>query len=207
MPCLFFRERVVNMETYYDVLEVNDSASQEVIKAAYKALAKKYHPDSFKGETYECNNAMIKINEAYEVLSDTNKRKKYDEQIKYESNRSNIYDNQYSQKKENVKPDIKEEFHSNTKSESEKAQGSWFRKVLKDIGSEILTSIGNNNRDIENAYIEGLSMDDYLLVKRFKQSSGCKRVGYAKALEEKGLLVRDVDGKLVPSYNYRYLFG
>ena len=36
--------------TYYEILEVAETASEEVIRMAYKALAKKYHPDVFKGD-------------------------------------------------------------------------------------------------------------------------------------------------------------
>lgn len=70
-------------ENYYDILEINKNASPEIIEKAYKTLVKKYHPDlqenNFKNEYEE----KIKIiNEAYEILSDTEKRKKYDLTLK-----------------------------------------------------------------------------------------------------------------------------
>lgn len=58
----------------YKVLEVSNRASNLVIKAAYQALMKKYHPDH--GGTKE---QAQELNEAYETLSDTSKRKEYDE--------------------------------------------------------------------------------------------------------------------------------
>ena len=58
--------------TYYDVLQVSQDASEEVIKAAYKSLAKKYHPDS--GEVPD-SSEFVKIEEAYQTLADTEKRK------------------------------------------------------------------------------------------------------------------------------------
>ena len=66
-------------ENYYEILEVSTKASPEIIKKAYITLVKKYHPDlqdDSKKEEYE--NKLKKINEAYEVLSDETKRKKYD---------------------------------------------------------------------------------------------------------------------------------
>lgn len=61
---------------YYELLEVSPNASQEMIKIAYKTLARKYHPDVC---TYEkAGELMQKINEAYSVLSDENKRAEYD---------------------------------------------------------------------------------------------------------------------------------
>ena len=82
----------------------------------------------------------------------------------------------------------------------------WFGKMVKRVGKEIVKTMQNNSREVENAYLAGLSMDDYLLVKRFKQSSGYKRAGYTKALEEKGLLERNYEGKLVPTYKFKQFF-
>lgn len=65
--------------TYYEILQVSDNATVEVIHMAYKALAKKYHPDVCKDENAE---EMLKmINEAYDVLSDDEKRKRYDRDL------------------------------------------------------------------------------------------------------------------------------
>ncbi|NLG05538.1 MAG: J domain-containing protein, partial [Clostridia bacterium] len=72
------------MENYYVVLEVNNNASLEVIKMAYKALVKKYHPDTTTFDKQEAHERMIKINEAYAVLSDSKKRKEYDDYLKAE---------------------------------------------------------------------------------------------------------------------------
>lgn len=63
---------------YYDILEVQPSASEEVIKMAYKALVKKYHPDNYIGDPKEAEKIMRQINEAYDILSDREKRAQYD---------------------------------------------------------------------------------------------------------------------------------
>ena len=62
---------------YYKILGVDKNASQEAIKKAYRKLAKKYHPDSNPGDK-NAEEKFKEINEAYEVLSDEEKRKKYD---------------------------------------------------------------------------------------------------------------------------------
>lgn len=62
---------------YYSVLEINKKASTEEIKKAYRKLARKYHPDLNPNDT-EANKKFQQINEANEVLSDPEKRKKYD---------------------------------------------------------------------------------------------------------------------------------
>ncbi|MFD1143089.1 J domain-containing protein [Larkinella insperata] len=63
---------------YYQVLGLDKSASTEDIKKAYRKLARKYHPDLNPNDK-EANTKFQQINEANEVLSDPEKRKKYDQ--------------------------------------------------------------------------------------------------------------------------------
>ena len=63
---------------YYKILGVLDDAEDIVIKAAYRALAQKYHPDKFQGSAKTAKDRMQEINEAYGILSDSVERKKYD---------------------------------------------------------------------------------------------------------------------------------
>ena len=68
------------MKNYYEILEVDQKASKEVIEKAYKVLAKKYHPDLQEEKNKKRAEEKIKnLNEAYEILSDENKKAKYDE--------------------------------------------------------------------------------------------------------------------------------
>ncbi|HSP12794.1 MAG TPA: J domain-containing protein [Salegentibacter sp.] len=63
---------------YYKLLELNKSASQAEIKKAYRKLARKYHPDLNPNDK-EAQKKFQQLNEANEVLSDPEKRKKYDQ--------------------------------------------------------------------------------------------------------------------------------
>lgn len=63
--------------TYYQMLEVAQEAGFDEIKSKYRKLAMKYHPDRNFGDK-KAEEKFKELSEAYEILSDTNKRKEYD---------------------------------------------------------------------------------------------------------------------------------
>lgn len=63
---------------YYEVLGLQKGASEDEIKKAFRQLAKKYHPDLNPGDK-EAEAKFKEVNEAYEVLSDKEKRQRYDQ--------------------------------------------------------------------------------------------------------------------------------
>ncbi len=68
----------MNYKDYYKTLGVNKDATQDEIKKAFRKLALKYHPDKNTGDS-KAEETFKEINEANEVLSDVEKRRKYDE--------------------------------------------------------------------------------------------------------------------------------
>ena len=81
MPTSYLcKKRIPEMDfiDYYKVLGVNKNATAAEIKAAYRKLARKHHPDLNPNDK-EANKRFQQINEANEVLSDEEKRKKYDQ--------------------------------------------------------------------------------------------------------------------------------
>ena len=67
------------MSNLYEVLEVSEKASKEIIEKAYKVLAKRYHPDlQEEKDKKQAEEKMKQINEAYTILIDDEKRKTYD---------------------------------------------------------------------------------------------------------------------------------
>ena len=67
----------VQFKDYYQTLGVSKTSSEDEIKKAFRKLARQYHPDVAKNKV-EAESKFKEINEAYEVLSDPEKRKKYD---------------------------------------------------------------------------------------------------------------------------------
>jgi len=67
------------LPNYYDTLGITRDATQEEIKNKFRELAKKTHPDKTKEDSEE---EMVELNKAYEVLSDKERREKYDKYLK-----------------------------------------------------------------------------------------------------------------------------
>ncbi len=78
------------MLNYYDILNVSSQATSNDIKKAYKSLALQYHPDKNAGNK-NSEEAFKLINEAYQVLSDNEQRRRHDLHLDYASRKSQIY--------------------------------------------------------------------------------------------------------------------
>lgn len=70
------RKGMAEAKDYYRILGVALDATEEEIKSAYRKMAKKYHPDAHPGDR-ECERKFREINEAYGILGDPGKRKRY----------------------------------------------------------------------------------------------------------------------------------
>ena len=79
------------MKNYYDILEINKNASPEVVEKAYKTLVKKFHPDLQSDESKQnAEEKMKELNEAYETISNPDKREKYNQKLEQIESKKNI---------------------------------------------------------------------------------------------------------------------
>ena len=144
-------------KNYYDILEVNKNASPEIIEKAYKTLIKKYHPDLQKNELKnEYEEKIKKINEAYEILSDTEKRRIYNLNLKNTEFSIDDYNNLYNENI-NLKREInylKNKINTNSYNNLQK---NTYDNSLNNIENEINKKINNAvNKAYYDAYIQDL---------------------------------------------------
>lgn len=87
------------MKNYYEILEVSENASYEIIEKAYRTLAKKYHPDINSSNNINWSEDRFKeLTEAYRVLANPTLRTQYDEEMGLNSKNFDVYNNLYSEK-------------------------------------------------------------------------------------------------------------
>lgn len=175
------------MKNYYELLEVSEKASPEVIKKAYITLVKKYHPDLQPDDEKKSAEDKIKeINEAYEVLSDKAKKESYDRKLQMQrvkeehyntsSNSQNNSNNTYkntnrtpnsNNKKNNYsKPNPqKRVIHKTTMNENFDDFGDFnnFQNDYNNIMNEVYNNAYNEayNNAYNQAYINNLKNMGY----------------------------------------------
>ena len=120
------------MKNYYEILEVNNKASKEVIEKAYRVLAKKYHPDLYSYEEKIKNEKRLQeLNEAYKILSDDFLREQYDKEL--EKQKRDIRKEQYEEERIQKAEKIKNQRYINQKTEN--TQDDYKRHKIGSFGS------------------------------------------------------------------------
>lgn len=163
-------------KNYYEILQVDKNASQEIIEKAYKILAKKYHPDLKDDvEKKYAEEALKAINEAYETLSNPQKRLEYDKSIKYFNVTEQDIDFLYNQNKllkeklnklmTEYNNMISNENTSDYYNTSDRYQNNLYNNINQ---NHYYTSNSNKNIDFDNNEDQYNNNDDNLFFKNFR---------------------------------------
>ena len=116
------------MKDYYKILEVDRDCETEEIKKSYKKLALKYHPDKNNGD----DTKFKEISEAYEVLSDNNRRSQYDYNFSHDINFS-TFGHQF------MKPD------------------DLFKQIFQNSDLDIMANFMNDDNISSNSFTKSVS--------------------------------------------------
>ena len=130
-------------KNYYDILQINQNASPEIIEKAYKTLVKKYHPDlQEESNKKEAEEILKEINEAYEILSNPEKKALYDQNLRNETISQEDYDKIYAQNEElkkklsnlnnNTAPSINLNSFNNSGSKESQLDQEYLDKIKKE---------------------------------------------------------------------------
>jgi curved DNA-binding protein CbpA len=172
------------MKDYYEILEVNIHASKEVINKAYKALAMKYHPDSNPVEKKQWAEEKFKeINEAFEILSNEEKRREYDKRLSAYLNQNKVNEEQIKnryeemEKQNNILRQQVQNMKNNNYGNSQKQNNAQnlnnnYQQTNTASQEEINRQIQNSvNKAYHDAYIQRLKDYGYKIKykKTFKQ--------------------------------------
>lgn len=216
------------MENYYQILHLADFAEIELVKAAYRAITKLYHPDVNKNVD---PSVIVKINLAYEVLGDPQKKSSYDRELReflkvkkdsynYKTSSNERYKAQNAQtdtgkdspkqKSGNADTDAahktSNENSDNIKPKEPQTKAGKFARAVGNglwtVVDSFLEGARELQRETENAYYQGSDFDDFTLVKKYLKSTGPKRNGYLKVLIERRLVYEE-NGELIPSYEFK----
>ncbi|HDJ1441836.1 TPA: DnaJ domain-containing protein [Serratia rubidaea] len=173
------------MRTHYDNLKVSKDAPVEVIQAAYRTLAKKYHPDKNK-DNPEAERIMQIINTAYEILSDPVKREEHDAWIRKESSRNNTESSNAERQKTsgNYKreaPNEKNAPGNSTHAYTSRANQSIKRKVSSNLKFSLYGVVGTLKFSLKCVIVVGLLIGGVkFFEKDFVSDDNSKEVGVSK---------------------------
>ncbi len=145
------------MKNFYEILEINENASQEIVEKAYKVLVKKYHPDlqTDPEQKHQCEIKIKEINEAYETLSNNELRLAYDEKLKqeqYEKLRSAVQYQVDKQQAQKVQPQATN-INPNMNISNQNQQLNNERKIDKQFEKDYRDAV---NQAYQDAYVKQL---------------------------------------------------
>ncbi len=181
---------------YYDILEVSQNASQEVIKAAYKSIIQRYHPDKHPDNVGIAERASL-IVQAYEVLSDPNKRAAYDFNLKQQI--AVNFNNTSGSSRARSAPSAS----------AKNARAYWFIWLIIALivsSGWLILSLSKNNQSPElelmeiRSSIEGKQLTQKQLQEKFNRMNEIFRNHPELWIKEKNEREREISARTVPMF-------
>lgn len=133
------------MKNYYQILEIGENASPEIIEKAYRVLAKKYHPDvQPRDKLYWAEVNFREISEAYQVLSNKELKREYDMKLNaYNFQKQNYNYSQFIQQPNynNSRSESQNEEQQKSSSKLNKSKSKKEKSAIKSLNREISTSL------------------------------------------------------------------
>lgn len=164
---------------YYSILQINKNASPEIIEKAYKTLAKKYHPDLQQtAEAKKESEEILKdINEAYEVLSNKDKKQEYDKLLQINTVSQEDFDRLYE-------------------------QNEFLKSKINDLQNHYnINHLSNSNIDKQNISYEKKSKKDYELTAKQQDLEFKKQIEQAKRQAYYDAYIQDLKNR---GYTIKY---
>lgn len=162
-------------KTLYEILEVSENASGEIIEKAYKTLAKKYHPDLQEEANKKQAEAMMKkINEAYEILGNEEKRSRYDGELAEKRNMEEMQRQNVNQNYQGYNMQYQDNAVNNVNSANydyEKERLRYERKLQEEEIKQRRKMQEDLNREYNNAYENYLRSLGYRIKHRWTKEN------------------------------------
>jgi len=130
------------VKDYYKILGISESATESEIKSAYKTLAKKLHPDRNHGNK-QSEEKFKEMSEAYNILSDTKKRKEYDAMRRFGGKKNGAYNESSNNYSDSELNDFMKGFKS-----AGKSYGFGSRPSFADILDEMFSGASTHKTEM-----------------------------------------------------------
>lgn len=141
------------MSNLYELLEVSEKASKEVIEKAYKVLAKRYHPDlQEEKDKKQAEEKMKQINEAYTILIDDEKRKAYDIELNAKRQEEIQKKMQENTKVNNEITRVEQEAFNDLQNANMKKQKEEQDKINRKLAEEQKSNMEKLQADLQRTY-------------------------------------------------------
>ena len=143
------------MKNLYEILEVSEKASEEIIEKAYKTLAKRYHPD-LQGSSEQKEKAskkMVELNTAYETLRNEETRKEYD--LKLQEERERKKQEEYNKEMTKIKNSVTNNSASKSysvQSSTSTSQNNYKKDEINNMGELLNHIVGLNRKSTKVKY-------------------------------------------------------